>query len=993
MIACLLAALLAAPASTVAKRVIRADANARELARNGSFTAGDEGWQPWELGYELVDEGRTGRGARCASTDEHEQRGAAQTVELNQIRPLPVVAGGWSRAEGVDGSPTSGYSLYVDIDYADGTHLWGQTANFSVGTHDWEYREVSLVPSKPIARLTFYGLFRGHRGVVWFDDFSLKQLDLPAGAVSFDGVAIERPAELLAPPAEEIDWLTYRLQLRDVAAGSDFLVPHYVRDQEPEPDLLHGTCAELGLELRQTLTMEAGLVRLEGTVRDTTGADRAITITWPIAVDLRGGQWGDDPRTTRPIAEGEYLNPVETGLGATGSMSRYPCAAAWSATRGLAIGYRLDRPQHVRLGYNADTAELFASLDLGLSQDSRTPGEASFSLLLYRFEPEWGFRAALQRYYDLHSELFVKRVTREGIWMPFTDISTVQNHASFGFQFHEGDNNVPFDEAQGIDSFVYIEPMSYWMSMPPETPRTAAAALAQLTAEAADDGHARRRNARAALSSGFHTAAGELVGHLVDAPWSDGALWIANPDPKLPRGDAGWTQADQNQSIVDAAFARADRPVLSGWAAWEAGFVAEPAAGLVGSGAIRCTRTTEAGAGARQSVVLDQTEPRPIVASAWCRAEGVTGEADNDFSLYLDLSHVDGTPLYGQVAPFDPAARDWQRVEVRVEPTKPVRSVSLHLLLRGGHRGTVWFDQVELREEGGENLLANPGFETRFEGVAPQLDGVYIDSFEMAATTPNHRREHWRVMDLPLLYTTAGKQVCAYGFQHTWEFCRAMADDLHGRDRLFFANAVLGRFAAAAPLFDVLGIETDWAPGGEYQPNSDADMLFRRAMCRQKPYCLLLNTDYSRFRPEWVTRYFERCLFYAVFPSFFSHNAADDPYWHNATLYQRDRPLFERVIPVIRELAAAGWEPLTLARGDRDEVWLERYGDPARGAVYLTVFNAAGGDRTTTIELDAELGARESRLLYAGAGSSLRLEGRRLVGRLGPDEVIVVRVR
>ncbi len=42
---------------------------------------------------------------------------------------------GWSRAEDVDGVADNDYAVYVDINDADGSHLWGQTAPFATGTH------------------------------------------------------------------------------------------------------------------------------------------------------------------------------------------------------------------------------------------------------------------------------------------------------------------------------------------------------------------------------------------------------------------------------------------------------------------------------------------------------------------------------------------------------------------------------------------------------------------------------------------------------------------------------------------------------------------------------------------------------------------------------------------------------------------------------------------------------------------------------------------
>ncbi len=133
-----------------------------------------------------------------------------QTVRLNQVRPEPIVASCWSRAEGVSGGPDADYSLYLDLIYADGTPLWGQAASFDTGTHDWQRRQVVVVPDKPVKELTVYLLFRGHSGKASFRGAELHTIHPPAGACVFDGLPI-------APSGSAREGF----QLRDVAAGSD----------------------------------------------------------------------------------------------------------------------------------------------------------------------------------------------------------------------------------------------------------------------------------------------------------------------------------------------------------------------------------------------------------------------------------------------------------------------------------------------------------------------------------------------------------------------------------------------------------------------------------------------------------------------------------------------------------------------------------------------------------------------------------------------------
>lgn len=975
----------AEPSSRIAKRVLRADATAttERLVNPGMEEAGDQsqparGWGFWEEGYSLETEVvRTGRAAaRCTSTDPSRQYGVAQTVLLNQAKPLPVLVSGWSRAESVSGTADAGYSVYVDIEFTDGDHLWGQTATFDTGTHDWQFRRVVVVPEKPIARLTAYGLFRGHTGTAYFDDFSVAEPILGDDAALFDGVAVtsgEPPLRIAATQSISVPGLSLAVcsrtgavslrggptggfLLRDVGADSDFLQPREAAVTRDGGVLtVHSTCSELGLELWARFVPMEQAIRIDGELRDKTGADRAIAVYFFLPTDFVGGEYGWDMRNTLKIEPGfSYANTVSIGVGTNGRISRYPLLPVARGTEALCIATPLDVPRVSRLSYDADSCELYGAFDLGLSPTTRKfPSSATFSLVLYRFDSAWGFRAALKRYYELFPAFFEKRVEREGIWMPFTDIATIPNAADFGFAFKEGDDNVPWDEAHGIYTFVYTEPMSHWLPLANDIPRTYDSALAELKRRATNEAQS-----QATLASAYMNPDGSYHLWILKAPWCDGALITCNPDPDLFSDRASIkTQAHERLAAIEQAFRRAERRDTAVWRHYGGGFDIVETSAHEGSRCVRCTNAPGEAHGASQVILLNQTEPREIVARAWSRAEGVTGTPDNDYSLYLDLIYADGTPSYGHVAPFPVGTYDWAEARVAVRPEKPIRALILHLLFRGGHAGTVWFDDVSLIEDGNtENLVAEPGFEGPEQEVTEaSLDGTYIDSYEMAATEQNYRREHWAYVDLPITFSQTTRELCSLGVFHTYEFERELAERMHSRGKLVFANAVLNNFAFPAHLLDVLGIETDWAPGGNYTPNSDEIINFRRALCYQKPYVLLLNTDYQAFKPEWVERYFKRCAFYAVFPSFFSHNAADDPYWQNETLYNRDRPLFRKYIPVIRDLSAAGWQPITHARvsSRNGKVYVERYGSDPKAGIYFTLFNDSMSEQGYSLKIDA----------------------------------------
>ena len=118
-------------------------------------------------------------------------------------------------------------------------------------------------------------------------------------------------------------------------------------------------------------------------------------------------------------------------------------------------------------------------------------------------------------------------------------------------------------------------------------------------------------------------------------------------------------------------------------------------------------------------------------------------------------------------------------------------------------------------------------------------------------------------------------------------------------------------------------------------------------MSYQKPYLLLQNTDFTLMGTAEVEKYFQRSMFYGCFPSMFHATGYAALYWKTPSLYNRDRSLFIKYIPIIQRLSAAGWEPITEAHTDNRVVYVERY-----GANYLTVFNDSTSAATATLTIN-----------------------------------------
>ena len=848
---------------------------------NPDFEAGPQPWQGWKQGFERAEGPGAHSGnacARLASRDLKTEYGVFQRVELNQREPALVIVKAWSRAEDVSGDANSGYSLYIDVQYMDGTHLWQQTAPFPTGTHGWVRRQVVIMPAKPIKLLLVYGLLRGHTGAAYFDDFTLS---VPKQGGLFDGVPVA--AKGLGPAAgpgasakvTTSDGLALAFDeagrvlsvgraresadarlapqsgffVRDAAAESAFVRPATVVSRDGDGIRLAGSCAEVGLTLDARVAAASERITVTGTVADTTGRDRCVSVYFALPLNLDAAVWWRDVSVKRDVKPGlQYGNWTNLGVGANAFASKYPWCAVTTPSEGLSLYVPMDRPQVMRMGVSAGLT--YIVFDLGLSaKAARMRSKASFEFGLYRHDPAWGFRSAAQRYYDMFAQWFTKRVQSEGIWLITRSIKAIRGPEDFHLKFHETGARVdPGGVPLGIQSFRYTEPwrwrQRYGRERGAGTPeqRTREGSLAELEKRLESTDASVRRHSWAVKGAVCHDEQGRPVVYTEDAPWGTSALFVCNANPALP---------------------------------------------LIGPDKI------------------------------------------NQASCF-----------------YSPE-------------------------------------------------IAKQRYES---GLKPEQDGEYIDSVEgfIWPRVPNFREEHFAYTDQPLTFGTRSRRPCILtAFSH-WAFLRSVGDDLHSRGKLMFGNALCITFYYFAPHFDVLGTEHGWIRrDGEWSPEAEERTNYRRALCYRKPFLMLLNTDFKNMKYETVEKYMRRCAFFGLFPSMFSSDAFHDRYFDDPKYYDRDRPLFKKYVPIILDIAKAGWCPVTQARCSDKSIRIERFGEGP--TVFLSVMNAdKAAPRQAEIAFDAAamaLPKREREAVDLFSGRKLSCSGRTLSLRLEPDDVAVVRLR
>ena len=165
----------------------------------------------------------------------------------------------------------------------------------------------------------------------------------------------------------------------------------------------------------------------------------------------------------------------------------------------------------------------------------------------------------------------------------------------------------------------------------------------------------------------------------------------------LPVRAAGHGTVQESDNLVNKPGFEASEPALkNAWKSQGSGYVVDRAEKHTGNQSIRLTATGEGeGAVAVCSLPVARIKtPTTLLISGWSKAKDVTGRADGNYAIYIDVNFVDGTSLYGPNVPFSVGSHDWEYRSLKIPLPKPARRVSVFLLLRGKHAGVAWFDDI-----------------------------------------------------------------------------------------------------------------------------------------------------------------------------------------------------------------------------------------------------------------------------------------------------------
>ncbi len=513
---------------------------------NGAGARGE--WRGYGKGYENDRDVKHGVAAsiRCRASDISTTLGAVQRVSLKQREARPVVVEFWTRCEGTEFPPSSEYSLYCDVTYADGTREFGVVAKCPTDARVWERVELVLQPTRAIAAIDLYCLFRGTAGTAWFDDVACREVD-PARVRMFDGEIVRQvamPTRLATTQPSWMDDLVILVQAHDDG-----------RIWEPEISQVTGT--KFAFEVRPIKL--AGIVRfLKGgsyqiTLANWATHDRPVTAYWARRIAGKG-IWWDDGVQSRDFSKSsndrtgvQLANLVQAGAGKTGWMSRYPIGVVTADHQTLRMSTResvsrvrsfwWENYQISRFCFDSSLGLFCLACDVVAEVDSGTRGRrnvggmsrysSTFDIYEKRTDEAEPFRVCWKGI-DWGKVWPSQRPL--GIWAPFVKISTIERSEDFGFAFKEGDNDVDFDEKHSILTFQYFYPQTVWVGLQDAGLKSygelSRAVQALATSQASESAEGDRNRG---IEAACRTAGGRDYLWPTNQPWCRGAVLAVNP--------------------------------------------------------------------------------------------------------------------------------------------------------------------------------------------------------------------------------------------------------------------------------------------------------------------------------------------------------------------------------------------------------------------------------------------------------------------------------
>jgi len=333
--------------------------------------------------------------------------------------------------------------------------------------------------------------------------------------------------------------------------------------------VFEGSMPSAALELKAAFK-GGDMIEVAGEVRDTSGMDRALDVSFTLPVNLDGWTWENTAAVSRTIEKGKTYPSRKSDflyLGVKGDgfadeipdalpirTNKLPFSCVHKRGAGLALGLPISEPRVFLISANEGGYRITFSLGV-TPLTKRFPSRASFRFLLYRVDPAWGIRSAAEHYHARFRQMFRARVNKHGHTVclgkdsdPDVDVKTLG--AAFqqnDYQWTDGEmpeHVAEIVKKNDLTAFHWRGPWYWFHEAPGDITRDAQMALLKAQAEGRTQGAHGINNqlcgcpdaisAKGAYNSALVNDEGKLERVYFAYPQYSCWLLPMNMDPNLP---------------------------------------------------------------------------------------------------------------------------------------------------------------------------------------------------------------------------------------------------------------------------------------------------------------------------------------------------------------------------------------------------------------------------------------------------------------------------
>jgi len=268
--------------------------------------------------------------------------------------------------------------------------------------------------------------------------------------------------------------------------------------------------------------------------------------------------------------------------------------------------------------------------------------------------------------------------------------------------------------------------------------------------------------------------------------------------------------------------------------------------------------------------------------------------------------------------------------------------------------------------------------------------GVFLDSMS-ALNHRDFRMSELSTADYPVMMDAEQQRPFVPGVFSALEWLSVLYPHMAQDNRLVIGNGATRTGSMFMGHLDGFVEEVVWQDRVPADTMIGPSAMISRMLAGPRLISSGLMADFSSISQTELERYFQYALRYGFLPGFHSENGYHNMYWQNPAWYHRDRPLFQKYMPLLQRLADAGWNPVPSAASARANVHIEEFGSGQPIRIF-SLYNQSDDFVTAPIDLPSDGDVIISRPLSGWLETKYQTQATPIEITLSPDEIDVITV-